>query len=65
MCVCVCLFVCVCDLYKCIFVAINEVWKARRAPEIRGAVEILIISIRGKSVVLYGKLVDLCEELTY
>ena len=48
-CVCVCLCVCVCvcvyDLYKCIFVATDELCKALKAPERRRAVQILMITI--------------------
>ena len=42
---CVCVCVCVWYLYKCIFVAINELCKVLRlrAPERRGTVEILIL----------------------
>ena len=40
---CVCVYVCVSDLYKCIFVAIDELCKALRAPERRGAVICLLV----------------------
>ena len=39
------MFVCVCDFYKCILLAIDELCKALTALDRRGAVRILIIII--------------------
>ena len=40
-CVCVCVCV-ICDLYKCVLVAVDELCKALKAPERLGVVQILI-----------------------
>ena len=50
MCVCVC----VCDLYKCIFVAIYELCKALRATKRQGVVQILVMMI----IIIEAEMID-------